>query len=595
MRGCLGKPGSLLTELIHTAYMRYPRTRYSSDNSFHLFSGKHIEMLMIPACILLSVMLFNCRKEGNNAIVSSNVPFNYNSLKVNGSFSGFSYKGINTVPIIKITFTAPVQHASVAGAISLTDKKSTPAQLDIAYENTDSTLIIKPAAPLNFLSDYTLVVSYALKSNTGNSLVSPLAVAFLTTIDSTDKFPAISTDSLLTLVQKQTFRYFWEFGHSVSGMARERNNSGDVVTTGGTGFGIMALPVAIQRKFITKEEGLARMQKSVDFLKNKAQRFHGAYPHWLNGATGTTVPFSADDDGADLVETSYLMMGLLTVRQYFNGPATGETTLRKDITALWDAVEWDFFTRDGSNKLYWHWSPTKNWMMNMPIQGWNECLITYVLAASSNTHSITKAVYDNGFARNGAEKNNSSYYGYLLPLGEAFGGPLFFEQYSFLGLNPKGLTDAYANYQTQVINHSKINYEYCKANPKSYFGYSKSCWGLTASDIQSGYSASSPSNDLGVIAPTAAISSMPFTPEESLQALNFFYYKMGDKIWGQYGMVDAFSLNDIWFAGSYLAIDQGPQIGMIENYRTGLLWKLFMSCPEVQAGLTKLGFTYQIQ
>jgi hypothetical protein len=541
------------------------------------------------------MLLFNCKKDGSVEVVPANVIFNYNSLKVNGLSSGLSYKGINTLPVIKISFTAPVQHASVAGAVSLTYKKSSPSPLDISYENADSTLIVKPTAPLNFLSGYTLAVSYALKSSAGISLVSPLAVNFLTTIDSTDKFPAISTDSLLTLVQKQTFRYFWEFGHSVSGLARERNTSGDVVTTGGSGFGMMALPVAIQRKFITRVEGLARMQKTIDFLKNKAQRYHGAYPHWLNGATGMTIPFSTNDDGADLVETSYLMMGLLTVRQYFNGAGSDETALRKDITALWDAVEWNFFTRDGSNKLYWHWSSTKNWMMNMPIQGWSECLFTYVLAASSNTHPITKAVYDNGFARNGAIKNNNSYYGYQLPLGEAYGGPLFFEQYSFLGLNPKGLTDAYANYQTQVVNHSKINYEYCKANPKSYFGYSKSCWGLTASDIQNGYTASSPSNDVGVIAPTAAISSLPFTPEESLQALFFFYYKMGDKIWGQYGMVDAFSLNDIWFAGSYLAIDQGPQIGMIENYRTGLLWKLFMSNPEVQAGLTKLGFTYQIQ
>ena len=557
-------------------------------------ANKYIGIFKLPICILLSLSLLNCRKDGSNEAVPTDVPFNYNSLKVNGVFSGFNYKGINTIPVIKISFSAPVRNSSVSGSVLLTDRNTSSILLNIGYENFDSTLVIRPTTPLNFITRYTLSVLSGLKSNSGNTLVSPLSVELLTSIDSTDKFPAITMDSLLTLVQKQTFRYFREFSHSVSGMARERNTSGDVVTTGGTGFGIMALPVAIQRKFITKEEGLSQIQKTVDFLKNKAQRYHGAFPHWLNGATGVTIPFSANDDGADLVETSYLMMGLLTARQYFNGSGTDETTLRKDITGLWDAVEWDFFTRDGSNKLYWHWSPSKNWIMNMPIQGWNECLITYVLAASSNTHSISKTVYDNGFARNGAIRNNNSYYGYQLPLGEAYGGPLFFEQYSFLGINPKGLSDVYADYLIQAVNHSKINYEYCKANPKSYFGYSKSCWGLTASDIQGGYSACSPVNDLGVIAPTAAISSMPFTPAESIQALNFFYYKMGDKIWGQYGFVDAFSLNDIWFAGSYLAIDQGPQIGMIENYRTGLLWKLFMSCPEVQAGLTKLGFTYQI-
>ena len=352
----------------------------------------------------------------------------------------------------------------------------------------------------------------------------------------------------------------------------------------------MAIPIAIQRNFITKADGLSRSQKIVDFLKNKAQRFHGAFPHWLNGTTGVVVPFSADDDGADLVETSYLMAGLLTLRQYFSGPDTTETTLRTDINELWNGVEWDFFNRDQGNKLYWHWSPTKSWAMNMPIQGWNECLITYVLGASSSTHAISKAVYDNGFARNGGIKNNNSYYDYRLPLGEPYGGPLFFSQYSFLGINPTGLSDAYADYWEQVVNHTKINFEYCKLNPKKFYGYSSQCWGLTASDIQDGYTASSPTNDVGVIAPTAAVSSMPFAPVESIQALKFFYYKLGDKMWGQYGFYDSFDLDSGWFADSFLAIDQGPQIVMIENYRSGLIWSLFMSCPEVKTGMSALGF-----
>jgi hypothetical protein len=306
------------------------------------------------------------------------------------------------------------------------------------------------------------------------------------------------------------------------------------------------------------------------------------------------VPFGDKDNGADIVGTSYLMMGLLTARQYFNGSGLAETKLRTDINTLWDGVEWDWFRKSGENVLYWNWSADYGFAVNVPVRGWNECLITYVMAASSTTHAIPKIVYENGFAKNGAIKNGNSFYGHPLPLGEALGGPLFFEQYSFLGINPNGLSDAYANYLVQAVNHSKINYEYCKDNPRNYYGYSKQCWGLTASDIKGGYTASSPTNDLGFIAPTAAICSMPFTPEESLRALNFFYYKLGDKIWKQYGFVDSFSLDQIWFADSFLAIDQGPQIGMIENYRTGLLWKLFMSCPEVQAGLTKLGFTYKL-
>jgi len=363
------------------------------------------------------------------------------------------------------------------------------------------------------------------------------------------------------------------------------------VTSGGSGFGIMAIPIAISRNFITRAEGLARMQKIVGFLKSPAQRFHGAYSHWMNGATGAVVPFSANDNGADLVETSYLMMGLLTARQYFNTADPAEVTLRNDINSLWNEVEWDWFRQNGKKVLYWNWSPNFGFAVNVPIQGWNECLITYVLAASSTSHGIPKAVYDSGYARNGAMLNGSTYYGYQLPLGPNLGGPLFFEHYSFLGIKPNGLSDGYANYQTQTVNHTLINYNYCKANPMNYFGYSDSVWGLTASDIPNGYSASSPTNDVGVIAPTAAVSSLPYTPVESMKALKFFYYVLGDKLWSDYGFRDAFSLKETWFAGSYLAIDQGPMIVMIENYRSGLIWNLFTSCPEVKAGMLSLGFS----
>ena len=189
-------------------------------------------------------------------------------------------------------------------------------------------------------------------------------------------------------------------------------------------------------------------------------------------------------------------------------------------------------------------------------------------------------------------KNGNAYYGVTLPLGPAYGGPLFFAHYSFLGINPNSLKDAYASYDVQNDAHAMINYDYCVANPNNNIGYSANCWGLTASDIDGGgYTASSPTNDVGVIAPTAAISSLPYTPTQSMAALRFFYYKLGNKTWGPYGFYDSFDLNTGWFATSDLAIDEGPIIDMIENYRTGLLWSLFMSCPEVQTGMKNLGFT----
>lgn len=548
-------------------------------------------MYRVFTALLLCLVLTGCRKSNTGQPVLP-PSFSFISLRINGTLTNLEYKGASPTPVIKISFSAALNSSSVAGSVSLVDIYATPVQLSVSYENNDSTVVVAPSSPLDYISKYVLNISKSLRSSAGGSLLSAVNFDFTTAIDSSNKFPLISDDSLLTLVQRKTFSYFWDFAHPVSGMARERNSSGDVVTTGGTGFGIMALPVAIERKFITRDEGVARLSTIVDFLKNNAGHYHGAFSHWMNGNTGAVVPFGTFDDGADIVETSYMVMGLLTARQYFNGADAVETALRTDINELCDSVEWDWFRKGGKNVLYWNWSPDYGWAVNVPVRGWNECLITYVLAASSTTHSIPKSVYDSGFADNGGIKNNINYYGMVLPLGQPFGGPLFFEQYSFLGINPTNLSDAYADYHTQTVNHSLINYKYCITNPNSYYGYSKLCWGLTASDIPNGYSASSPTNDLGVIAPTAAVSSIPYTPAESLQALKFFYYQMGDKLWGQYGFVDAFDLDKIWFANSFLAIDQGPQIGMIENYRTGLLWSLFMSCPEVQAGLTKLGFSY---
>jgi len=539
--------------------------------------------------ILLVVIFTQCSKSSTTGPQPTPTPSGF-SLK-SWSIDGLTGDIAIRTPEVKLNFSTAIDKSTVLGNISFNQNSGTSVPYDVVYSNADNTLAIKPTTPLDPLTKYRITVSKGLKSTAGSNLNAATEISFMTTIDSSDKFSQISDSALVELVQKQSFKYFWDFGHPVSGLARERNTSGDIVTSGGSGFGIMAILTGIHRGFITRTEGLTRLQTMVSFLKNTAQKVHGAFPHWMNGATGAIVPFSQKDNGADLVETSYLMQGLLCARQYFNGNDANETTLRSDINTLWNGVQWNWFRRNNENTLYWHYSENYTWDMNMPIKGWNECLITYVLAASSPTYSIPKIVYDNGWAQNGGMKNGQTYYGYVLPLGPEKGGPLFFSHYSFLGINPNNLTDVYADYHTQVENHTKINYEYCKSNPNGYYGYSDQCWGLTASDIQNGYTASSPTNDVGVIAPTAALSSFPYTPTESMKALRFFYYKLGDKLWGPYGFYDAFSLKDGWFANSYLAIDQGPIIVMIENYRTGLLWNLFTSCPEVKNGMKTLGFT----
>jgi hypothetical protein len=404
----------------------------------------------------------------------------------------------------------------------------------------------------------------------------------------------LSDSALLDEVQRQTFRYFWDFAHPVSGMARERSNKAynygsEVVTTGGTGFGVMATVVAVERGWITRDSAARHLVKMVRFLA-KADAYHGAFAHWLNGSTGKTIPFSRKDDGADLVETSFLFQGLLTARQYFDQPNPVETELRNRIKGLWNDIEWSWFTRGGEEVLYWHWSPNNDWSMNFPVKGFNECLIMYVLAASSERYPVSPAVYHKGWVQSNFFRNDREFYGINLPLGFDYGGPLFFSQYSFLGLSPKGLKDRYADYWVQNEHHTLINRAYCVDNPKNFKGYGENCWGLSAGDNHQGYSAHSPTNDLGVISPTAALSAFPYTPEYSMQVLRHLYYDLGDKLWSEYGFVDSFNETENWYAKSHLAIDQGPIIVMIENYRTGLLWNLFMSCPEVQNGLERLGF-----
>jgi hypothetical protein len=411
-----------------------------------------------------------------------------------------------------------------------------------------------------------------------------------------------SDEKIFTGVQKQTFQYFWDGAEPTSGMARERyhvdgiypEHDQSVVTSGGSGFGVMAILVAINRGFITREEGVQRFEKIISFLKT-ADRFHGAWPHWWNGETGKVKPFSKKDNGGDLVETSYLMQGLLCARQYFKDGNAKEKNIASTIDTLWKQVEFDWY-RNGKNVLYWHWSPDYQWQMNFPVRGYNECLIMYVLAASSPTHGVPAEVYHEGWAGSGKIKDTVTSYGYTRTLSHTghrqYGGPLFWSQYSLLGLDPRGLKDQYADYWENAKAHTLINREWCVINPLHYKGYGANSWGLTSSYSVNGYAGHAPGkeHDLGVISPTAALSSFPYTPQYSMEAMRHWYNDMKNKLWGPYGFYDAFSETADWHPQRYLAIDQGPVVVMMENYRSGLLWDLFMSCPEVKSGLRKLGF-----
>ncbi|MGB3799825.1 MAG: glucoamylase family protein [Lewinella sp.] len=439
---------------------------------------------------------------------------------------------------------------------------------------------------IDFVGDFGVTGSYFLRGvDRGGQQGEPSDTVSATTYEMSDS-------ALLDMVQAYTLRYFYDFGHPVSGMARERN-AGNVVTTGGTGFGLMALIVGAERGMITYEQALERTTRIVDFLSD-IPRFRGVFAHWYNGSSGEVIPFSELDNGGDLVETAFLIQGLLTSRQYFSGDGEAESSLRDAINELWNEVDWNWYRKETEDVLFWHWSPDYDFQINLPLRGFNETHIAYLLGVASPTedHRIPASLYQTGWA-GGSYETNNVYYGVPLLVGELKGGPLFFSHYSYQGFDPRGIMDQYTNYFIRNTNHTLINYQHAIDNPYNREGYGPNVWGITASDDPDGYLAHSPNSatlDNGTISPTAALGSMPYTPEESLNALKYFYRELGNRMWGPYGFYDAFNMDRDWYANSYLAIDQGPIINMIENHRSGLLWDLFMSSPEIAPALAAVGF-----
>ncbi|MBI3125629.1 MAG: T9SS type A sorting domain-containing protein [Ignavibacteriales bacterium] len=400
---------------------------------------------------------------------------------------------------------------------------------------------------------------------------------------------SMTDDEFLDMTQRATFRYFWDWGDPNSGLARERwhPNESDVTNTiGGSGFGIMGIVAAVERGFITREQGAQRMLKITTFLVTKADRFHGVFPHWLNGSTGKVVNFG-QQNGGDIVETAFLIEGLLTARQYFDNNSPDEVQTRAYIKQIWEEVDWNFY-RNGTTGLYWNWSPTMgfNFSDTFVFHGWNETQIAYILAVASPTKAPLISpieFYKGGWGNGGSISKYRTKYDIPLYVGTDYGGSLFWTHYSYIGFDPRNKRDLYTNYFVHNKNQTLVNRAYCIANPKKFAGYQEDCWGLTASySIPSvGYTAHEPNNDNGTISPTAALSAMPYTPKESIAALKHFYRIHGADLWGDFGFKDAFNISNLWFSDGYLAIDQGPIVGMIENYRSEILWKKFMSSPEI--------------
>lgn len=419
----------------------------------------------------------------------------------------------------------------------------------------------------------------------------------------------MSDDELLDMVQEACLRIYWERAHPIAGMALECVPGDEhLVALGASGFGILAILAGVERGFVEREAAADRLLKIVDFL-GRADRFHGAWPHFLDGRDGRADAFFGRyDNGGDLVETAFMAQGLLAARQYFDRDEPIEVQIRQGITALWESIEWDWYRRapDGL-VLYWHWSPEHGWHIDHPLIGWNETMIAYLLAIASPTHPVPASLYYSGWAATDAQaleyrrswgktrdgegySNGHSYYGIELNVGVGSGGPLFFTHYSYLAIDPRQISDHYTNYFDNNRAIALINYHYCQANSGGYQGYGPGFWGLSACDDHSGYQAHDPTpkNDNGTIAPTAALASFPYTPEQSMAVLKHLYREFGAQVWGIYGFRDAYNPTVNFISPIYMGLNQAPITVMIENWRSGLLWRLLSADPDISAMFEKI-------
>src|SRR5690348_11659615 len=398
---------------------------------------------------------------------------------------------------------------------------------------------------------------------------------------------ALDPDQLLTEVQRASFDYFYLYAHPTSGLARASvRKDPDICAIGASGMGLFNLGVGIERGFITRQEGAEQTLKELRFLSGKAERFHGAFPHFINGETGVFIPFSKYDDGADIVETAYLMAGVLFAREYFSGSVPEEVEFRELTDKLWREVEWNWFVNMTGQVLamIWHWSPNYGWKKHLNISGFNECQIVYVLALASPTHPIDARSYWQGWESERYATDRAEFRIHL-DLGSRLdvGPPLFETQFSYLGLDPRQIFFHGRSYFDHFKDFCRVQILYAESKSKVYRGYGP-LWGITASSGPDGYRPFAPGLlDTGTLAPTAAISSMPYVPNESLACLLELYQKYGSILWGPFGFYDSFNLSRHWVSKTYLCIDEGPIAPMIENYRSSLCWRTFMKSEEIQS------------
>lgn len=394
------------------------------------------------------------------------------------------------------------------------------------------------------------------------------------------KSSEMTTDQFLDLVEYKAFLYFWNEANPQNGLVKDRaknfqqdlNKSGASVAA--VGFGLSAVCVAQKRGWITYKEARDRVLNTLLYFRDKIYNNHGFFYHFVDMNTGERAGINE----LSSIDTTLFLAGALFAGEYFGGD------IKKIANEIYERVDWQWMMAGGST-LNMGWYPESGFL----DAWWNnycEDLILYLLAIGSPTHPIPASIWDN------VSRKAERYAGYT----SIECGPLFTHQYSHVWVDFRGIHDAYADYFENSVYATLANRAYCVDEfSKKFRTYSENVWGLTAGDGPDGYKAYGGSprwfeKPDGTVLPTAPAGSIVFTPELSIAALKYMYDNYKDRIWGKYGFSDSFNLDRNWVASDALGIDEGPIVLMIENYRSGMVWKYFMRNKCIKDAMKAVGF-----
>jgi hypothetical protein len=392
--------------------------------------------------------------------------------------------------------------------------------------------------------------------------------------------PSASRDAFLEEVQEASFRYFAEQHNPYNGLIRDSapNRPGVVsnapATIAGVGFALTAYPVAVERGWMSRASARELTVRTLEFFLTSAEQHNGFFYHFLNFETGVRVNHSE----LSPIDTALFLAGALFAAEYYDDPK-----IRDLVEKIYERVDFTWMLNKGKTFAL-AWSPETGFLRGR-WDVFSEGMLLYILAIGSPTHPIPVESWREMLRTAGSYRD---YRLIQMP-------PLFTHQYPHVWLDLRGQNDGLADYFENSVNASRANRAFCIEQASKFAGYGPNLWGLSASEGPAGYRAygAPPGWTVvhdGTIAPTACGSSIVFTPEESIACLQNIREYYSDAMWGPYGFSDAMNLGKQWFSDKVLAIDQGPLLLMIENYRTGLIWKFMERSAPVKTALEKIGF-----